>query len=152
MELVYGNIAQKARRDGTVGKAGTAKCRSCGYRIHGTGIKHDGMWFHTTWDECTDPLRDNRDDTLLTVLRGVVEAGDPARYFHSTMAVRHWTEKTIERGWLAGDANDLLKGEYSFEVTEAGREAYEKSGIKDFPTSYHQFWRWERAKAVRPLP
>ena len=74
-----------------------------------------------------------------------MDTGITSTYFHSTASVSFFTELTIARGWVSGEPG-------SFTVTDAGRVAYEMSGIKDFPKGYHQFWPWRTAKAVPPTP
>jgi hypothetical protein len=143
VELVSAYVAARARREGTLGSPGTGKCRACGVRICGTGVKYDGMWFHTTWGECENPLFDQADAAPLTILRGVADTGDACTYFHSTVSVSYFTQKAVERGWLTGEPGSLV-------VTDAGAAALEMSGIKNFPKGYHQFWPWRTARAVPP--
>lgn len=145
MELESAYHVAMARKNGVAGPSGTGKCRACGLRIGGTGIRYNGKWFHTTWAECTDPVYDEADTEILTILRGVVETGRTDTYFHSTLCVTINTHRAIARGWLTGELGALT-------VTPAGQAAYDISGIGNFPKGYHQSWPWRTAKSVPPTP
>lgn len=62
-------------------------------------------------------------DFTAALLKGVVEHGDPAAYFGSRSAMRHWGSAALKAGWLTEEGKPTL----------LGRRHYTESGLSQLP-------------------
>lgn len=78
----------------------------------------------------------NHCDYVLTVLKGVVERGDPGAYFGSFVGLSAWVDRAVIRGLVFREGDQVY-------ASSEGLQVYQSSGLERLPHKGRAtFWNW----------